>query len=106
MEKQFPQLIFARAYLAAYRDWQFASVIPGAATKSRAFDFLLHHHQIKPHKVIAFGGAESDMDFLQMTGISVAMGNANDSVKAVTDWVTKTADEAGVAYALDQLFPA
>lgn len=106
LEKQFPQLIFARAYLATYPDWQFASVIDGAATKQRAFDFLLHHHQLKPHQVIAFGDAESDMDFLQMAGIGVAMGNANDNVKAVADWVTKTADEAGVAYALGQLFPA
>lgn len=106
LESQFPQLIFARAYLAAYPDWQFASVISGVATKQRAFEFLLRHHQIKPHQVIAFGDAESDMDFLQMAGIGVAMGNANENVKAVADWVTKTADEAGVAYALDQLFPA
>lgn len=101
LERQFPQLIFARAYLAAYPDWQFTSVISGAATKQRAFDFLLNHHQIKPHQVIAFGDAESDMDFLQMAGIGVAMGNANENVKAAADWVTKTADEAGVAYALD-----
>lgn len=106
LEKQFPQLIFARAYLAAYPDWQFASVISGAATKRRAFDFLLHHHQLKSHQVIAFGDAESDMDFLQMAGIGVAMGNANANVRAVADWVTKTADETGVAYALEQLFPA
>jgi len=103
LEKQFPQLIFARAYLAAYPDWQFASVISGAATKQRAFEFLLRHHQIKPHQVIAFGDAESDMDFLQMAGIGVAMGNANENVKAVADWVTKSADEVGVVYALNQL---
>jgi len=103
LEKQFPQLIFARAYLAAYPDWQFASVISGAATKLRAFEFLLRHHQIHAHQVIAFGDAESDMDFLQMAGIGVAMGNANENVKAVADWVTKTADEAGVAFALNQL---
>jgi Cof subfamily protein (haloacid dehalogenase superfamily) len=106
LEKEFPSLIFARAYLSGYPDWQFASVISGAATKRRAFDFLLHHHQLKSHQVIAFGDAESDMDFLQMAGIGVAMGNANDNVKVVADWVTKTADEAGVAYALGQLFPA
>ena len=106
LEKQFPQLIFARAYLTAYPDWQFASVISGVATKQRAFEFLLRHHQINPHQVIAFGDAESDMDFLQMAGIGVAMGNANENVKAAADWVTKNADEAGVAYALDQLFPA
>lgn len=103
LEKQFPQLIFARAYLAAYPDWQFASVISGAATKQRAFDLLLHHYQLKPHQVIAFGDAESDMDFLQMSGIGVAMGNATQNVKSVADYVTKTADDAGVAFALSHL---
>lgn len=106
LEQQFPDLIFARAYLAAYPDWQFASVISGAATKRRAFDFLLNHHQLEAHQIIAFGDAESDMDFLQMAGIGVAMGNANENVKAVADWVTKPADEVGVAYALEQLFSA
>jgi hydroxymethylpyrimidine pyrophosphatase-like HAD family hydrolase len=31
------------------------------------------------------------------------MGNANQNVKSVADWVTKTADEAGVAFALNHL---
>lgn len=104
LEQKFPQEIFARAYLSAYPDWQFASVISGSATKESAFYALLAHHQLDVHQVIAFGDAESDMDFLRMAGIGVAMGNANDNVKACADWVTKTADEAGVAFAIHQLF--
>lgn len=104
LEQKFPQEIFARAYLPAYPEWQFASVISGKATKKRAFHTLLAHHQLDAHQVIAFGDAESDMDFLRMAGIGVAMGNANDNVKACADWVTKTADEAGVAFAIHQLF--
>lgn len=103
LEAHFPQLIFARAYLAAYPQWQFASVISGTATKQQAFDYLLHYHQVKAHQVISFGDAESDMDFLRMAGIGVAMGNANENVKAVADWVTDTADKGGVAYAINQL---
>lgn len=104
LEAQFPDLIFARAYLTAYPDWQFASVISAAATKQRAFDYLLRYHNVQAHQVISFGDAESDMDFLRMAGIGVAMGNANPNVQSVADWVTQTADNAGVAYAINQLF--
>lgn len=104
LEAQFPDLIFARAYLTAYPDWQFASVISATATKQRAFDYLLRYHNVQAHQVISFGDAESDMDFLRMAGIGVAMGNANPNVQSVADWVTQTADNAGVAYAINQLF--
>lgn len=104
LEAEFPQLIFARAYLAAYPDWQFASVISAEATKAAAFAHLCEHHSVQAHQVIAFGDAESDSDFLQMAGIGVAMGNAPAKVKAIADWVTGTADEAGVAQALDLFF--
>lgn len=104
LETQFPNLIFARAYLTAYPDWQFASVISSAATKQRAFEFLLQYHNVQAHQVISFGDAESDMDFLRMAGIGIAMGNANPNVQSVADWVTQTADNAGVAYAINQLF--
>lgn len=104
LEAQFPYLIFARAYLTAYPEWQFASVISAAATKQRAFDYLLRYHNVQAHQVISFGDAESDMDFLRMAGIGVAMGNANPNVQSVADWVTQTADNAGVAYAINQLF--
>jgi 5-amino-6-(5-phospho-D-ribitylamino)uracil phosphatase len=103
LELLFPQLIFARAYLSAYPEWQFASVISGVATKADAFARLLSYHNVAANEVIAFGDAESDMDFLRMAGIGIAMGNARTNVQAVADWVTKTADDAGVAFALEQL---
>lgn len=103
LELAFPELIFARACLSAHPEWQFASIISGKATKALAFEQLLAYHQLQAHQVIAFGDAESDMDFLRMAGLGVAMGNAGSQVKAVADWVTKTADEAGVAFALESL---
>jgi 5-amino-6-(5-phospho-D-ribitylamino)uracil phosphatase len=41
-----------------------------------------------------------------MASIGVAMGNANDTVKSVANCVTKSADEAGVAFAIEQMFCA
>ena len=41
------------------------------------------------------------MDLLQVAGIGVAMENADDRLKEIADFVTKSNNQAGVAYALD-----
>ena len=60
----------------------------------------LDHIGIKPEEIIAFGDAENDMDMLQFAGIGVAMGNADDYVKAVADFVTDDIDDDGLEKAL------
>ena len=49
---------------------------------------------------MAFGDGGNDVSMLRYAGIGVAMGNANDDVKAHADYVTTSIDEDGVANAL------
>ena len=49
---------------------------------------------------MAFGDGGNDISMLRHAGIGVAMGNANDDVKAVADYVTTSVDENGIANAL------
>ena len=49
----------------------------------------------------AFGDGGNDVRMLQVAGIGVAMGNANDSIKAVADYVTASVDDDGVKKALE-----
>ena len=49
---------------------------------------------------MAFGDGGNDMAMLRFAGIGVAMGNANDEVKAVADYVTDGVDHDGVMNAL------
>ena len=51
---------------------------------------------------MAFGDGGNDISMLRHAGIGVAMGNANDNVKAVADYVTTSVDEDGIAHALEQ----
>ena len=46
-------------------------------------------------EVIAFGDSDNDMDMLEFAGIGVAMGNAEVSVKAVADYITRDIDDDG-----------
>lgn len=54
-------------------------------------------------ETIAFGDAMNDLPMLEAAGMGVAMGNADERVKAVADYVTLTNDEDGVADALEKL---
>ena len=47
------------------------------------------------------GDYENDIPMLQAAGYAVAMGNASDKVKEVADFVTKTNEESGVAWAME-----
>ncbi|MGH1485979.1 MAG: HAD-IIB family hydrolase [Cellvibrionaceae bacterium] len=96
----FPQLEFAFAHFLARPDWLFASVIPKTADKNTGFDTLLKYHQISAEEVAAFGDSHSDTVFLQRAGLGIAMGNASEVVKKTANISTLTADNDGVAVAL------
>ncbi len=53
---------------------------------------------------IAIGDSLNDMEMLERAGISVAMGNAIDEVKQITDFVTEKVDDAGLSKALKKIF--
>ncbi|MDI6601601.1 MAG: Cof-type HAD-IIB family hydrolase [Thermoanaerobacteraceae bacterium] len=72
-----------------------AGVNKGAGLRE-LIDFL----GIKKDEVIAIGDSENDIPMLKMAGIGVAMENARDDVKEVSDYITATEDNDGVAKAL------
>lgn len=65
---------------------------------------LLKQWQIDPKNVIAFGDNHNDVSMLKAVGLGVAMGNAEEEVKAQAKFVTKSNNEAGIAEVLAQHF--
>lgn len=51
-------------------------------------------------ETMAFGDGGNDISIIREAGIGVAMGNANEEVKAMADYVTSSVDEDGVKNAL------
>ena len=51
-------------------------------------------------EIMAFGDGENDIDMLQFAGVGVAMGNADEKVKAMADYVTDTVENDGIEKAL------
>ena len=60
----------------------------------------LEANGIAPEEIIAFGDGENDLEMLQFAGIGVAMGNAEEAVKAAADYITADIDDDGIAKAL------
>jgi len=73
------------------------------ATKGEAILRLAKHLEIQPEQTMGLGDGENDVTMMQMAGISVAMGNSLDILKAEADYVTDTNDEDGVAVAIEKL---
>ncbi len=55
---------------------------------------------ISMDEVMAIGDSLNDVAMIEQAGCGVAMGNAQDTVKEVADWVTGTNREDGVARAI------
>ncbi|MCO7125072.1 Cof-type HAD-IIB family hydrolase [Sporolactobacillus shoreicorticis] len=75
-------------------------IMPPNVSKGNALDHLAHYLNIPLGQVMAIGDNYNDLSMFEVAGVSVAMGNANDDIKAVCDRVTKNYDEDGVAHAI------
>lgn len=70
------------------------------ATKAAGLDYICKVHGISPDQLVAIGDSLNDVSMLQFAGLGIAMGNAQQSVKATADFVTRSCDEDGVGYAI------
>ncbi len=58
-------------------------------------------HQIKKEEIMALGDAPNDLEIITEAGIGVAMENAEETIRIQADFVTRTNEEDGVAYAMN-----
>lgn len=57
---------------------------------------------ISREEIMACGDAENDWDVLKKAGFSVVMENGNEATRKLADFVTRSNEEEGVAWALEQ----
>ncbi|MBQ6310392.1 MAG: HAD family hydrolase [Bacteroidales bacterium] len=81
----------------------FADVNEKGITKAYGIDRMLEIFGIDLSQTLSFGDGGNDIPMLEHTAISVCMGNADEAVRAASDYVTETVDEDGVAKALVRL---
>lgn len=80
----------------------FMEVTPKGINKGNALETLADKLGIPLSETVAVGDSVNDLAMIERAGIGVAMGNASEQVKQAADFVTKTNDEDGISYFLDQ----
>jgi Cof subfamily protein (haloacid dehalogenase superfamily) len=81
----------------------FLEVVPPFIDKANTLSVLLEKLGLESENVIAIGDGVCDVTMIQSAGLGIAMGNAQESVKACADYVTLTNDEDGVAVAVEKI---
>ncbi|MFZ7132352.1 MAG: Cof-type HAD-IIB family hydrolase [Eubacteriales bacterium] len=77
-------------------------IYPIGTNKGLALTKLASQLKINMRNVMAIGDGENDISMLKVAGLGIAMGNAVTNVKSHANYVTKTVDEDGVAYAIEK----
>ena len=71
-------------------------------TKGLGLQKLCEFLNIPMEQTIAVGDADNDIDILKAAGLSIAMGNANETVKGICDVVVSDCDHDGCAEAIQK----
>jgi Cof subfamily protein (haloacid dehalogenase superfamily) len=70
--------------------------------KARGLQVLGSYLKIAPREMMAIGDQENDLAMIRYAGLGVAMGNAIMELKNDAQFVTKTNNEDGVAFAVEK----
>lgn len=69
-------------------------------SKGSAVKEVLNHFHIRKEDSYGFGDSMNDMEMMQACGHSIAMGNAAEEVKNISDYITDDFDHDGIYNAL------
>lgn len=73
-----------------------------SCSKGRGILDLAEYLGIDRDEIMACGDSRNDWPMLRDAGFAVVMGNADEETKKLADFVTKSNEEDGVAYAVDK----
>ena len=95
----------AEAMYCVYTNEVYLEFLPREVNKGRCLASLRSMPELQGKTFIAIGDYTNDIELLQNADVSVAVGNALPTVKAVADHVICTNDEHAVAYLIRDLIP-
>ena len=76
-------------------------VIQKGFSKATACQFIMERYDMDASHAYVFGDSSNDLEMLQMCNAGIAMGNAFDEVKKISDYITDTIDNDGIAKAME-----
>ena len=92
--------VFAGRVFPVKSNPNYAEIIGIGINKATSLEKLAAKLGFTMDEVMAIGDSNNDLPMLKAAGHSVAMGNANDEVKAACGYVTADCEQSGVAEAI------
>lgn len=71
-------------------------IMDKTVTKAEGIEVLLKHYNFSAENAVAFGDNYNDVEMLKMVGCGVAMGNAPETVKKISNEVTDSNENEGI----------
>ena len=91
--------IFAISWI---KGWTDIHVTHKKATKKNAVQELMKILNVKKEEIIVVGDSFNDLPLFESAGFKVAMGNAEESLKAKADFIAPTVYEDGLAEVIEK----
>lgn len=99
-----------KQYELEFQDYDFVrwhpvsvDVLPKGGSKAKGIQKIVDALGFPPERQYAFGDGLNDMEMLSAVKNSVAMGNAEEKVKAVAKYVTKSVEDNGIYHGLQMV---
>ena len=80
----------------------FLEIVRKGIDKGTGLQHLCDYFHIPAENVMAIGNSPNDVGMLQRAGFSVAVGNAEDKIKDMADYITETNNHDGVAAVIEK----
>lgn len=77
-------------------------ILPENGSKAETLKHVAETYGFKREDIIAFGDGNNDMEMLEYVGVGIAMANAHDELKAVSNFVTLSNNEGGICHGLKE----
>ncbi|WP_246938632.1 Cof-type HAD-IIB family hydrolase [Bacillus pinisoli] len=83
--------------------WHVIEIVKSGLNKAVGLKLVAEHYQVPRERIIAFGDEDNDLEMIEYAGHGIAMGNAINELKTLSNHVTKTNEEDGIAHYLEEI---
>jgi len=75
-------------------------IMTEGVSKGDGLKFLAQYLEMDLKRTVVIGDNHNDISMFEVAGLSIAMGNADDELKRIADYITLSNDESGVSHAI------
>jgi Cof subfamily protein (haloacid dehalogenase superfamily) len=78
-------------------------IVKSGLNKAVGLKRISDHFGVPADRIIAFGDEDNDLEMIEYAGHGVAMGNAIPQLQSISNFVTKTNEEDGIAHYIEDV---